>query len=417
MNPETLARVLWKDGQTLLPDHFRAQEESLATEARRYAAFAGLPGVGVGALRFNEVLLAKGTVALEALSALLPGGHLVEVPGNADVAPLSLEEAGRTKVTVYLHLLATPEPLEEPPTPSGEPSPVVRAGRRLCLSLDSAVDDAVSSLALAVFTRDAEGPWVLSGTQLPPLLRVGPHPFLEGLFTRLDELLQQAHGQLRTSLRERLVRADLLASARRALCEVRHLQVLRQDMRQGFQPPLYLFLQALRRLYFDACCYLDAEPDDNLPAYDHDAPGPGLARWMELLTRGFRTDESPLAYRSFEFRDGHFWLEALPRETPPPNEFYLLVRRQERERPRSMEGVKLASPLRLPAVRRQALKGVPYRPVPYPSFPHSFDADIDWYQLTPQSEEWKAVQREDSLTFFATPALEGAQTLLYWRRS
>lgn len=417
MNPDTLARVLWQEGQTLLPEHFRAQEESLATEVRRYAGFAGLPVVGVSALRFNDVLLGKGTVSLEELSAVLPGGHLVEVPGNAEVTPLSMEEAGRTRLTVYLHLLAGEEAREEPPPPGDEASPVVRAVRRLCLSLDSAVDDAVSSLALAVFTRNAEGPWVLSGTTLPPLLRVGPHPFLEPLFEQLDGLLQQARGQLRTSLREGLVRGDRLASARRALCEVRGLQLLRQDMGNGLQPPPYHLLQALRRLYFETCCYLEAEPDDDLPAYEHDAPGPGLARWMELLTRSFRPQANPLSYRAFDCQEGHFRLAPLPRENPPPNDFYLLVRRQERDRPRSMEGVKLASPLRLPAVRRQALKGVPYRHVAYPSFPHAFDADIDWYQLTPQSEEWQSAQREDGLTFFATPALEGAQVLLYWRRA
>ncbi|MCY1042027.1 type VI secretion system baseplate subunit TssK [Corallococcus sp. bb12-1] len=417
MNPDTLARVLWQEGQTLLPEHFRAQEESLSTEARLYAGLAGLPVVGVSALRFNEVLLTKGTVALEELEVIMPGGHLVEVPGNADVTPLSLEEAGRTRVTVYLHLLAVQEAREDVPAPGEEASPVVRAVRQLCLSLDPVVDGGVSRLALAVFTREAEGPWLLSSTGLPPLLRVGPHPFLEPLFAQLDGLLQQARGQLRTSLQEGLVRGDRLASARRALCEVRGLQVLRQDMRNGVQPPPYLLMQALRRLYFETCCYLESEPDDELPAYEHDTPGPGLARWMELLTRGFRPHASPLSYRAFDCQDGHFRLGPLPRETPPPNDFYLLVRRQERDQPRSMEGVKLASPLRLPAVRRQALKGVPYRRVPYPSFPHAFDADIDWYQLTHQNEEWEAAQREDGLTFFATPPLEGAQVLLYWRRA
>ncbi|RKH70648.1 type VI secretion system baseplate subunit TssK [Corallococcus aberystwythensis] len=417
MNPDTLARVLWQEGQTLLPEHFRAQEESLSTEARRYAGFAGLPVVGVSALRFNDVLLAKGSVALEELTAVLPGGHLVEVPGNAEVTPLSLEETGRTRVTVYLHLLGELEPREDVAPAGGEAPSVVRAGRRLCLSLEPVVDDTVSSLSLAVFTRNAEGPWRLSATHLPPLLSVGPHPFLEPLFEQLDSLLQQARGQLRTSLREGLVRGDRLASARRALCEVRSLQVLREDMRQGLQPPPYPLVQALRRLYFETCCYLESEPDDELPAYEHEAPGPGLARWMELLTRGFRPQASPLSYRAFDFQDGHFRLTPLPKETPPPDDFYLLVRRQERDRPRSMEGVKLASPLRLPAVRRQALKGVPYRHVAYPSFPHAFDADIDWYQLTPQSEEWQSATREDGLTFFATPALEGAQVLLYWRRA
>ncbi|HEX8701324.1 MAG TPA: type VI secretion system baseplate subunit TssK, partial [Myxococcaceae bacterium] len=68
-------------------------------------------------------------------------------------------------------------------------------------------------------------------------------------------------------------------------------------------------------------------------------------------------------------------------------------------------------------VRRQALKGVPYRHVPYPSFPHSFDADIDWYQLVPESDEWQAILREDGVSFAVTPAFEGAQVFLFWRRA
>jgi type VI secretion system protein ImpJ len=110
-------------------------------------------------------------------------------------------------------------------------------------------------------------------------------------------------------------------------------------------------------------------------------------------------------------------LSPLPKDKPAPNDFYLLVRRQERDKPRVMEGVRVASPLRLPVVRRQALKGVPYHHVPYPSFPHSFDADIDWYQLTPESDEWQTILREDGLAFAVTPAFEGAQVFLFWRRA
>ncbi|NRD68851.1 type VI secretion system baseplate subunit TssK, partial [Corallococcus exiguus] len=81
-----------------------------------------------------------------------------------------------------------------------------------------------------------------------------------------------------------------------------------------------------------------------------------------------------------------------------------------------LDGVKLASPTRLPLVRRQALKGVPFKHVPYPSFPHALGPEIDWYLLS-NGEEWQHALREDGLSFYVTPALRGAQTSLFWRRS
>ena len=419
MNTDKIARVLWQEGQTLLPEHFRAQESALAAEVRRYAAFAGQPVVGIAELAFDPVLLAKGTVSLSRLGAVLPGGHLVEIPGNAHATPLALEDKERQRVTVYLHLVAPPDTGGEPPSPDeDEETPqVLRARHWLLLSAESAVDYAVSSLKLACFTREAKGDWRLSPEQLPPLLQVGSHPYLEGLFTELDGLLQQAQGQLSTALREKLVRDDQLACARRTLCEVRQLQLLRQDMDDGARPTAYQFIQALRRLYFEMCCYLETEPAKALPSHQHDAPGPEFARWLELLSKGFRPRVSPRSFSAFDCREGHFTLalEPLALEPSEPHDFYVLVRRADPDKARSMEGVKLASPLRLPAVRRQALKGVPYRAVPYPSFPHSFDADFDWYQLTPDSDEWRSVLRDGGLTFFMTPALEGAQVLLVWR--
>lgn len=417
MESHKLARVRWQVGQTLLPEHFRAQEESLAAELRRYAGFSGLPMEGIGALEFNRTLLAEGALALSSLSAVMPGGHLVEVPVNAHVAPFSLEETGRSELTVFLHLLRETRDADGLELYAEDPPALHRAIHVLQLSAEQVVDGAISSLALAGLAKDDKGEWQLSREQLPPLLRVGPHPFLNELFAQLDGLLEQAHGQLSTSIRDNHVRGDRLSNARRTLCEVRQFQAQRVDMRHGIYPQTYHFFEALRRLYFEACCYLEALPEEELPAYEHEEPGPGLWRWMKLLNHSFRPQTSLRSYRVFECRDGRFQFPGLPKDKPAPNDFYLLVRRHERDKPRPMDGVKLSSPLRLPVVRRQALRGIPYRHLPHPGFPHSFDADIDWYQLVCEGEEWQAALREDGLAFSVTPAFEGAQVFLFWRRT
>ncbi|HEX8697906.1 MAG TPA: type VI secretion system baseplate subunit TssK, partial [Myxococcaceae bacterium] len=345
MDQQKLARVRWQVGQPLLPDHFQAQEEALSTEVRLYAELTGLPMLGISSLALNPVLLSEGTLALTSLSAVLPGGYLVEVPSNATVAPLSLEETGLSQLTVYLHLMRETRGAEGMPLYAADPPALHRALYVLQLSADPAVEGGLSSLALMGLSKDEHGQWRLSREQLPPLVRVGPHPFLSELFTQLDELLQQAHGQLRTSIRDNYVRGDRLSNARRALCAVRQIQALRGDMRHGIHPPTYHLFEALRRLYFETCCYLETEPEEDLPPYRHEEPGPGLLRWMELLNRSFRPQTSQRSYRPFECRDGRFQLSPLPKDKPAPNDFYLLVRRQERDKPRVMEGVKVASPL------------------------------------------------------------------------
>lgn len=418
MDPHKIARVRWQAGQMLLPEHFRAQDEVLSSETLLSAELTGLPPVGIGGLELNRAQLAEGTFSLSSLTALMPGGHLVQVPGNATVAPVSLEETGRSRLTLYLHLMHETRGTEGILLYAKDPPALHRALHVLQLSAEQALDGAISSLPLAELHKDELGRWELSREQLPPLLRASPHPFLDGLFSCLDELLEQAHGQLRTAIRDHYVRGDRLSNARRALCEVRRAQGLRADMRHGLHPSTYHLFSMLRELYLQMCCYLECEPAEELPAYEHDAPGPGLWQWMKLLSGGLRPSQANRrTYQPLDCREGRFVISSLPQEEPAPNDFYLLIRRHERDKPRALEGVKIASPLRLPLVRRQALKGLTFRHVPYPSFPHAFDSDIDWYQLTTEGEEWQAVLREGGLSLPVTPPLEGAQVFLFWRRT
>lgn len=416
MTPDKLARVRWQVGQTILPEHFHAQEDALSGESRLYAGFSGLPQLGIARLKWKDVLLPEGVLDVSTMAAVMPGGFLVEVPGNAFIEPFSLEETGRAEATVYLHLLEETRGAEGVPMYLDDPETVHRELRVLRLSADQVVDGAASTLELATFRKDPLGKWKLSEQEVPPLLLVGSHPFLDGLLKDLDVVLDQALGQLRTHIQDSYLRSDRLANARRALCEVRAVQALREDMNHGVYPTSYQFFAMLRRLYFEVCCYLEADPDERLPAYQHEDLGTGLRRWMELLLRSFRPEGTRLTHKPFAVQDGRFVLSAMPKEDPPPNDFYLLVQRKDPSRPLPLQGMKLASPLRLPVVRRLALKGIPWRAVPHPSFPHAFGPEIDWYHLTAEGEEWQYALRENGLSFYSTSDLEGAQVSLFWRR-
>jgi type VI secretion system protein ImpJ len=417
MQHHKLARVRWQVGQTLLPEHFRAQDESLSAEARVHAGLSGLPQMGIASLAWSEALLAEGSLSISSLTAVLPGGFLVDVPGNAALPSFSLEATGRAEVTVFLHLLEDTRGTEGVPLYADEPPNVQRVLRRLQLSSEQSVDRAISSLELVAFSKNLEGSWRPATRKVPPLLLVGPNPFLNGLLAELDSLLEKAHGQLRTLLLDSYQRGERLASARRTLLEVHRLQALRTDMRNGICPHPYSFFAALRQFYFEVCCYLELEPTSEMPTYLHEDPGAGLWGWMTLLNRAFRPEDTRLTYKAFDHREGQFVLSPLPTlEEGVQSELYLLVRSEDPSQPPSMEGVKVASPARLPAVRRLALRGIPFQHVPHPAFPHAFGPEISWYKLS-MGEEWQYAQRDNGMAFYATPSLQGTQVFLFWRRA
>ncbi|MBN1209781.1 MAG: type VI secretion system baseplate subunit TssK [Myxococcaceae bacterium] len=417
MQRHKLARVRWQVGQTLLPEHFRAQDEALSSETRLQAELSGLPQVGIASLIWSEALLAEGGLSISGMTAVMPGGHLVEVPGNAAVPSFSLEATGKSEVTVYLHLLEDTRGTEGVPLYADEPPNVQRLLRRMQLSSEQSVERSISSLALVSFSKSLEGGWRPSVRKVPPLLLVGPNPFLNELLFQLDLLLDKAHGQLRTLLLDSYQRAERLASARRTLLEVRRLQAVRSDMRVGICPHPYPFFDALRRFYFEVCCYLELEPEGELPTYRHDELGASLWGWVELLSRAFRPEDTRLTYKAFEAKEGQFILTPLPElDAGVQSELYLLVRSEDPSQPPSMEGVKVASPSRLPVVRRLALRGIPFQHVPHPAFPHAFGPEISWYRLT-LGEEWQYALRDNGMAFYVTPALQGHQVFLFWRRA
>ncbi|WNG58161.1 type VI secretion system baseplate subunit TssK [Archangium gephyra] len=417
MQRHKLARVRWQVGQTILPEHFRAQDEALSAEAKLHAELSGLPQTGIASLTWSEPLLAEGSLSISSLTAVMPGGFLVDVPGNASLSSLSLEATGRAEATVFLHLLEDTRGTEGVPLYADEPPNVQRVLRRLQLSSEQSVDRALSSMELVAFSKDLRGAWRPSSRKVPPLLLVGPNPFLNELLFELDSLLEKAHGQLRTLLLDSYQRSERLASARRTLLEVRRLQAMRDDMRVGICPHPYHFFDALRRFYFEVCCYLELEPADSMPTYSHDNLGEGLWGWMQLLNRAFRPEDTRLTYKPFDCREGQFILTPLPAlEEGMQSELYLLVRSEDPSQPPSLEGVKVASPSRLPVVRRMALRGIPFQHVPHPAFPHAFGPEISWYKLT-LGEEWQYALRDNGIAFYVTPALQGTQVFLFWRRA
>ena len=137
------ARVHWRMGQALLPEHFYAQESSLREEALVRARLSPLPFFGVGALKWDAFQLVRGIVSLEELddgrfNIVLLGSHRFRLIKEAQVD--ALYRCADVDITAFDD--------EEPPALSlGQRAEVEREARRLGDAMGLAVDwTAVSRL-------------------------------------------------------------------------------------------------------------------------------------------------------------------------------------------------------------------------------------------------------------------------------
>ena len=159
-------------------------------------------------------------------------------------------------------------------------------------------------------------------------------------------------------------------------------------------------------------------PDEQMPVYQHEDLAQGLDGWIRLLKRSFQPEATRSTHKSFVVKDGQFVCSPLPPEVRSASEVYLLIKRNQPGERIPLDGVKLASPSRLPLVRRQALKGVTHVYQAHSGVPNALGPEIDWYLLeTTKGEEWQHALREDGVAFYVPSALKSGQASLFWRRT
>lgn len=410
-----LAPVRWELGQILLPEHFTALQSSLAAEIRLRAAIAGLPAYGVAEVSWNADALKQGQLAVRSLTAVMPSGLAVNVPGSGTLGEVSLKAAGAPQVPVYLHVLGERVGAIGNPAYVDDPKTLHRELLSLRLSTQPALERSVESMLLAIFERQLER-WVLRRAYIPPLLQVGTHPFLGEPCEELARRLVAFTAQLKEELENRFLRTDRKSNARGCMIDVCQVASVLDEIKQGVHHHPYLLFEALRRLYLQLCAFKDRVPDRLSLPYLHDGLGECFGALFSYLNRNLDPEEAKLSYTELRRQDGRFLLEKFPEPLHKASKVYLLVSQTARQTRVSLEGVKLASPTRLELVHRAALRGIPFEPVLDPPSAHHFVQGLDFYELT-LGEEWKHARNELGLSFYVTPQLESPEinVLLFWQ--
>jgi type VI secretion system protein ImpJ len=417
MSADDLARVRWRRGEVLQPDHFRLLERSLAAEAALRIESLGLPSYGVAQLVWSAPQLEGGQLVVSDLVVVFPSGRIV-AGANADPYPaVDLGAAKRAKVDVWLYVR---EPdaeaaalAEVDPRPPGL---IPRVQLEVALSTDDTLQDYPDRLRLARFEKGIGGKWCLSDDFAPPLLQIGKTPFFEARLIGLKESLTGSDNALRARLRDPSLRGQDFSDVQRARIAGMRLKGLVDDLDAGIAPHPYTFFAALRSLWLDLCLFHGKLPDEAAPPYAHDKLAevlpPLFDRIADFLKPGVGAGGSVVVTFA-KTSDGRLLASDLGDETLHASAIYLLIQRPRAGSAVSLDRVRLASATRLRHVHSQRLRGVPFERIDDPELGRRFGAGVDFYLLT-ITDEWRYVLEERSLAFQALPELEGVEAALYW---
>ncbi len=412
---DSLARMDWKMGQTLLPEHFRAQEDALIGDMAARLALAGVPLHGLGRLSWNESLLEQGILSISKLALILPIGQYLQVPGNARAQSFNLNATGATRTPVYLHLTSERVPvIDEADGPDGER--LERYARSIVLSSEQVQRDAVFTMKLAEFDKGVEGGWSLTPSFIPPLVQVGVSPFLQDLLERLASALPLFQEKLQEDIAASYLGGEGLAGAKTCLKALYTFQRLLNNVAAQVHVHPYTFCEALKVFYAEVCFYQDRTPEEITSAYRHDDLAGTFAAVARPLLEHLRLEKGKAPYVPFTRKDGMFQLPTLPEEVRGAKEVFLLVQKPRLGESVPIEALKLAARSRVAAVHRLSLVGIPLRRIERPPFQHQFGSEVEFFQLG-FGEEWDLALREGALAFFETPSVAKARAFLYWRRA
>ena len=409
---DKLARVQWKMGQALLPEHFVAQEGAFEADSIIRSRLTGVPGYGVAALKINDTLLSEGVFSIPGLTIVMPSGLLLDVPGNARITSLNLNLPGLSLVPVYLHVLKSKSNAEQGEN-SEQDSEIFRIIYQLVLSSEQSYADAFETMKLAQFEKDPDGIWVLSSSYIPPLLQTGTSPFLESELTELSHALEPFQYKLSQEIAASYLSGDSLTSVKQCLKSVYTIQRFLSNIFSRINIHPYYVYEALKNFYTEVCFYENTVPENITNPFDCDQLGKCFAEIFEPLKQQMQVVQSPSPYLPFELKN-NVWQIKLPPRIREAREIYFLIQKKHVSEIVSLKELKLASVSRVSLVHKLALQGIPLQKINRPPFQHTFGSEVDFF-LVSQGEEWDHALREMTLGFYHSNQYEGMNYYLYWR--
>lgn len=415
MLQNALARVHWRMGQTLLPSHFVTSEmASLADTAARLKLMS-VPFFGIGDMRWNESALVEGTLNITELTVILPGGELINIPGNAARPTFSLDSTGQTRVSIYFHLLGETEARADAMNLTGQDTSIERVFYDVVINSEESSKAALQTFGLADFVKDAEGRWSLSHDYVPAIVQVGRSPFLMKAIDELDKQLENFHFKLVQQIQASFLSGDSLHSSRKILQAVYRLQGFIQNLLTDVHfHPFYVF-EALKEFYIELCIFQNTSPAHVKLAYVHHDIAGCMYKLLTPIFSMLKQVKGDSPYMPFDKKDGVFRINNLPDKVSGSSQVYFLIQKERVGDRFNIQTLKLASASRLAIVNSLSLKGVQLEKIERPPFQHSFGPEVEFYKVL-GGEEWDFILRERTISFYDQPEIyRNIKAFVYWR--
>lgn len=408
------ARVHWKMGQSLLPEHFYAQETSLRKELYLHLRMLPAPYWGVGSISWDGFQLVNGALSIRELTLILPSGDLIDVPGNSAPPPtFNLAKTGSAKVAVHIHLDSDYEIAIAGDPSSEDGDNVERIVQRLELSPNPISDTAHQSFKLAEFEKAPDGAWTLSNTYLPPMVRVTHSTFFDATIERMRAISTAFHQVLTEEIKENYLAGESLLASKQALRGLYSFQAFLASMKEEIDYHPFDLHRALMGLYLDVCILREVTPALDKLIYSHEDIGPSFTHLLDALANQVQQSRTAVEYATFVYENQTQVCE-IPVAAKKARKVFWLVQKPRVADKVDVSRVKLASESRVSLVHQLALRGIPWERMESPPFHHPFSAEVEFYQVL-LGEEWDHAVREGRIAFFHRAEFDAVRFFLYWR--
>jgi len=410
---ELLKRVSWKVGQPLLPHHLVAQENYLVAHTNASLKHVGLPIYGIGALKWDDTLLEQGIVSITELSVVFAVGSLVNVPGNGTVRTFDLNNTGKNRVTLYLHLLSSENEKEEFLDSGMEHERIIFAINDLELSDDQNAPLVKAALKLAELEKDLENRWKLCGGYIPPLMSVQGNPFLNSVLIELKTKLEQFQSSIEMVTVEGEDSEGNTLEMSLCLLEVAKMRRLLLNIDHHVATHPYYLYEAFSQYLDTIALFYNNKTNFKLVPYQHEKLGPLFKMMVEALSLESISNQQ-ISHLEFEKKDRCYVSEKLPLELQDAKEIYLILQKVETTGNPNVEGAKLSAYSRLMNTVIFGVQGIPIVRIERAPFNHSFSKRANIYTVEKGVELGYAL-KEGRLAFDYKGDTKDIQAYLYWR--
>ncbi len=342
---ESLRPVRWREGMFLRPHHLQQLDLFLESRQVGYLEATAHFGWGLVRMEMKEEALANFVIDVRSLRAILPDGTLVDVPGNArlpsrNVNAKSFDIGTPIEILLGVRRIEERRPLTLAEGPGKgetrflpveeevydldvgrEPAPLERLEYDMQLFLANEPTQGYETLPVTCLslTGNPSRPLEIARGFAPPTLVLAASPELHGSARAVVERLATVLRKLDEVRASEKVRELILFQAL-AGC----LPVLRDMVRLGNVHPRSCYQEMARlagTLFFRD---EEARSFDEIPEYDHRAPGPVFASLRDLIHQ-LSEPVFVSRYRRIPFeREGDQFKIAAPGEARTPGARFFL---------------------------------------------------------------------------------------------